>query len=218
MYGKSLEERVLKSGCTSRYLQPVTKPAKTVMTMTRRYSYKYYGFHRSLRSSIVTKIVSPSSNNPYIEASKVYMGTAPVLRLHVRAIDDLLELYEVMRTIQEFFTLAIESVRIYITDILGYSSLSKELADTSRRIALRFNQLIKNDNILGIIIGSHGGIKPSGNRREARRLKPANDLIIDDKIELRTLELGVDIILQPSRIVNKVLRNINHTKIYWTRL
>ncbi len=218
MYGRSLEERVLKSGCTSRYLQPVTMPTKTVTIMTRRYSYNYYGFRRSLRSSIATKIVKPSSNNPYVEASKVYAGTAPVLRLHVRAIDDLVELYEVMRTIQEFFTLALESVRTYITDILGYSDLSKELADTSRRIALRFNQLIKNDNILGIIVGSHGGIKPSGNRRETRRLKPANDLIIDDTIELRTLELGVDIILQPSRIVNKILRNINHTKIYWTRL
>ncbi len=116
-------------------------------------------------------------------------GTALVLRLHVRAIDDLVKLYEVMRTIQEFFTLAIESVRIYITDILGYSVLSRELADTSRRIALRFNQLVKNDSILGIIVGSHGGIKPGGNQKEARRLKPASDLIIDDIIELRTLNL-----------------------------
>ncbi len=207
-----------KSGCILRYLQPVAKPLNTVMSMARRYSYNYYKFRRSLRSSISTKIIRPSSNNPYLEASKVYVGVAPVLRLHVRAIDDLVELYEVMRTIQEFFTLAIESVRTYITDILGYSDLTRELADTSRRIALRFDQLIKNDSILGIIVGSHGGIKSHGNRREARKLKPATDLIIDDAIEPRTLELGVDIILQPSRIVNKILRNINHTKIYWTRL
>ena len=54
-------------------------------------------------------------------------------------------------------------------------------------------------------------------QEEARRLQPLVDLELKDYIELRTLEMGVDIILEPTRTVRRLLAPLNHTKIYWTR-
>ncbi|MEB3780836.1 MAG: hypothetical protein GSR85_11520 [Desulfurococcales archaeon] len=119
-----------------------------------------------------------------------------------------------MRTVQEFATVAAESVRVYITDILGYNEFNRDLAGISRGIAIRFNDIIRGDNILGIIVGAHGGKPPIQDRNESRRLKPLADIEIDDYIELRTLELGVDIIFEPTRTVKKLLSPLNHTKIY----
>jgi len=187
--------------------------------MTRRHGYGYYSFWRGFRQYVERKLVRPYTTKPYLTTTGVFTETAPVLRVHMRAINDLVEFYEALRILQEFVVAASEALRVYIVDVLGYDELRNELIEISRAIAHRFNRIIHDDKILGIIVGAHGGRYPSGNRREDRKLKPLGDLyVLEDNIELRTLELGVDIILQPSRTVNKILRSINHTKIYWTRL
>ncbi len=185
--------------------------------MARRHSHSYYEYRARIRRVIRTVTVPPTSSNPYTEASRVFTGSAPVLRFHARAVDNLIELYQLLRTVQEFATVAAESVRVYITDILGYNEFNKDLAGISRGIAIRFNDIIRGDNILGIIVGAHGGKPPIQDRNESRRLKPLADIEIDDYIELRTLELGVDIIFEPTRTVKKLLSPLNHTKIYWTK-
>ncbi len=190
-----------------------------VTIMTRRHGYGYYSFWRGFRQYVERKLVRPHTTKPYLATTGVFTETAPVLRVHMRAINDLVEFYEALRILQEFVVAASEALRVYIVDVLGYDELRNELIEISRAIAHRFNRIIQNDKILGIIIGTHGGRHPSGDRHKDRKLKPLGDIyVLEDNIELRTLELGVDIILQPSKIVNKILRNINHTKIYWTRL
>ncbi len=185
--------------------------------MARRHSYSYYGFWRQFRKELEERIIPPTAKMPYHKAGRIYIGSAPVLRFHARAVDDLVELYKLLRTIQEFVTAAAESVRVYITNTLEYYYLQRNLTSISRSIASRFNQVLKDDNILGIIVGSHGGKPPTNNRKEARRLKPLKDLQPGDYVELRTLELGVDIILEPSKTVKRLLEPLNHTKIYWTK-
>jgi hypothetical protein len=185
--------------------------------MARRHGRSYYEFWHRLRNQLESVIVPPSVRAPYVEASRVYTGSAPILRFHSRAVADLIEFYRLLRTIQEFAAAAVESVRTYITAVLEYSELERDLVRVSRSVASSFNHVVKNGNILGIVVGVHGGKSPMGGRREARRLQPLVDLEPKDYIELRTLEMGVDMILEPTRTVRRLLAPLNHTKIYWTR-
>ena len=121
--------------------------------MPRRHSHSYYEFWRQFRERLKDRLIPPTLREPYIQASRVYTGSAPTLRLHARAVEDLLQLYELLRTVQELATAAAESVRVYITTVLGYEELKQELVKTSRSVASRFNQVVRNDNILGVLVG-----------------------------------------------------------------
>jgi hypothetical protein len=185
--------------------------------MARRHGHGYYGFWSKYRRAIREVTIPPESENPYVRAARVFTGSAPILRFHARAVDNLVSFYQLLRTVQELVTAAAEAVRVYITGVLGYRELGGDLAGISRSVATRFNEVVSKGNILGVIVGAHGGKPPIQNWRETRRLKPLASLEPSDYEELRTLELGVDIILEPTRTVRRLVAPLNHTKIYKTK-
>ena len=181
--------------------------------MARKYDAKYYTYRQNLRKTIQQKLIpSHIYTKTYTQSNPL-----PVLRFHIRSIDEIITLYKNAIIIREITALIEEAIKEYTTTILGHNELKTYLENTSRSITNLFNQVIKNDNIQAIIIGWHGGTTPP-NKIEARKLKPLKTIKIEDYTEKRTLEIGTDIILKQTPTVRKLLRPLKHTKIYWTKI
>jgi hypothetical protein len=171
----------------------------------RRYTSSYYYSRAKLRNYLSTKIIAPHSTNPYKLDVNHKIGHIPIIRLHVRRHDSLMDVYRVFAILAETVLLARDAIRVYIINQLANPNFEDRLRNIDRSVSALIQQVYKKDLLYGIVIGEHA---PERNRM----LIPLRDLTIDG------IEAGVDLILQPAGTARRLVSAIKHTKFYVWRL